>query len=118
MIANALAQLIHGLIEESLHLPKAVATANIVKEIAEDSAAVGGVAHLRVELQTIDWSGSVSSRGNRTGLRHGQANEFTVDGLHLVAVTHPDDGLLGNAGKETAVFGNVTVSTTEFPAGR
>src|SRR5262245_38938947 len=53
-IPDAIAQLGNGALAEGLHLPQSFTTANVVKEVAENSAAVRRMTYLRMELKPID----------------------------------------------------------------
>lgn len=118
MAADAPLQFFHGLIQERLHLPKALATTNVVEEIAENSGAVGRVADLGMKLQTENGPLPVPHRGDRASVRGGQRLKITVDGLDLVAVAHPDNGIFGDARKESVRLFDMTMGAAEFPAGR
>ena len=99
MVADSSAKIFDGLFQKPLHPPQTLAAAHFVKKIAENPAAVGGVADLGMKLQPVNRPRPVSGGSDRAGIGGGQGNEFAVDRLNLVTVAHPHDTLLGNAGK-------------------
>ena len=66
MVADALAQLGHGLFDERADLPDARAAADVVEEVAQDLAAVRRVADFGMKLQA-DRSAGVRCRTAATG---------------------------------------------------
>src|SRR5260370_41948062 len=94
MVADSMAKFLHGLFEKLLHLPQALAATNVVEKIAENPAAVGGVAHFGVKLQTVDRPRPMAHGGDWTGIGGSQGDEFPVHSLNLIAVAHPHDSLV------------------------
>src|SRR5260370_29838378 len=98
MVADSIAKIFYSLFQKLLHLPQALAATNVVQKIAENPATVGGVAHFGVKLQAVDWPRSMAHGGDRAGIGGSQGDEFPIDSLNLIAVAHPHDGLVRNAG--------------------
>ena len=99
MVADSIAKILYSLFQKLLHLPQALAAANVVQKIAENPAAVGGVADFGGKLQTIDRPCPMAHGGDRTGISGSQGDEFPVHSLNLIAMAHPHDSLVRNAGK-------------------
>src|SRR5207249_255868 len=95
-----------------------LAAANVVEEVAEDTAAVRRVVDFRVELQAEHRPAAMANRRDRAGFGPGQRHEIAVDQLYLIAVAHPHDGLFGHAGEEAVRLLNVAMGPAVLPAAR
>ena len=118
MLPDAPPQLGDGFLDERLHLPLPLATADLVEEVAEDAAAVGGVADLGVELQAVHRTLAVLDGRGVARFGGGQWDEAAADRLHLVAVAHPNGGLLGDAREQRLARLDAADGPAELAAGR
>ena len=97
-------------------LPRPGAAADVVEEVVQDPAAVRRVADFRVKLQAEDRPAAMPDRGDGASFGRRQADEIAVDGLHLVAVAHPDHGVFGHAGKQAVGLLNPAMGPAELAA--
>src|SRR5262249_54563952 len=112
--ADPFPQLSLSLREKRLHRPLAVAPANLIKEVAEHEAALRRMANFGMEQEAVHRLVAMAHGGNRAGFRGSQGQEIGTDGLDLISVTHPNDGVVGNPGEEPIGLANVTVSPAKL----
>ncbi len=99
------------------HAPGRPCTCRSVDEVAEDVGAVGRVGDLGVELDAVEGDGGVggSDGGVWAGGCGGDGLESGgFEGLDLVAVGHPDGGVLGDGVEEVGAVGDVEVCAAEL----
>ncbi len=102
-VADLIADSLGGDLDEVLHAPSARALADLVEEILQDRDAVRRVRDFRVELHAVEREFPVAHDRVRAGGRAGEILERIVDVLHLIAVGHPDRGLLGDGVEQVAL---------------
>ena len=91
--ANLAADLRKAAIDEGIHRPRALATANVSDEIAQQLFADFGVNHFGMKLDGPDGLSVVTNRGIRRVLARSQNFVARRKFENLVAVTHPHDVL-------------------------
>ncbi len=75
------------------------------------------MADLGMKLQAEHGPAAVANGGDGAGFRRGQRDKIALDRLHLVAVTHPYDGLLGHASEQAIHLLNAAMGPAEFSTG-
>ena len=112
-----LPQLRHGLIEERRDPPGSRAAADFVKEVPQQPAAVGRMAHLGMELQAEDRQAAMPDRGDRAGRRLGQRHKQPGRVLDLIAMTHPHDGFFrARSANSPALCSDLALGPAKLPA--
>ncbi len=111
--ADLLADGIDGGVYEVAHFPGAIGVADAVEEVFEDLRAVGGVGDFGVELDADEGFGFVGGGGEGAGGGGGEGDEVCGELVDLIAVGHPDGGVLRDAVEEVAVEGGLEL---EFDA--
>ena len=102
-VAYGLADALNLCLREAVHLPIALAAADIIEEVVNQLFAVLGVLHFRVELGRVDVTRRILHGRNRAvlGVRgHGKAGRHFGD---IVRVGHPAGNLSRNAAEQRCI---------------
>ena len=99
------------------HGPVAGGAADLVEEVADHVDAVLGVVHLRVVLDAVEPTGLVADGHVGAGVGPGHQGEAVRHLLHIVAVAHPGDALLGQTLEEAAGGVEVRLGLAVLPGG-
>ena len=89
-VRHRLADLLDGRLPEARHRPARRAAARVVEEGLEHLGAVLGVLDLGVELEAVEPADRVLEGRDGRVRRPRRHREALGDGLHVVAVAHPD----------------------------
>ena len=106
---------------EARHRPCRIDPGNVLHEVGEKLAAVGGVDDLGVELHAVAAGFVTGDGGERRAVRDGDGAVPGRDGFDPVAMAHPDLVALAlrpDAVEERAVGGDVDEGAAEFAVGR
>ena len=98
--ANLGLELLDSRLDEGVHLPVALARADVVDEVVEHLPALLRVHDFRMELRRIEAALGVLHRGDRADRREGRDREALRCLGDVVRVAHPADALLAHACKE------------------
>jgi hypothetical protein len=96
-LTHLLADRLHGRVDVRADRPVTGEPAHLDEEVPEHPAALGGVGHLGVELDTVQRQLRVPDRRDRACARLGDAAESLTDLHDPVAVGHPDGGVPSDA---------------------
>ena len=102
-VAYGLADALNLCLREAVHLPIALAAADIIEEVVNQLFAVLGVLHFRVELRRVDVTRRILHGRNRAvlGVRgHSKAGRHLGD---IVRVGHPAGNLSRNAAEQRCI---------------
>src|SRR5437762_6696326 len=75
------------------------------------------MANLGVKLEAEDRTAAMADRGDGTSLGRRQRNKVAPNGLHLIAVTHPDYRFLGYSREQAVSLLDAALGAAELSAG-
>ena len=99
------------------HGPLPLCAADLIEEVAEHGGAVGGVIHLRVELDAVKAPTLVTDGHVGTGVGMGHQFKALRHLLHIVAVAHPGNTLGRQALEQLAVGAEIGLRLAVLPGG-
>ena len=102
-LAHLLAESLDRLARRSRRSATCRCSGRCLEKVAQDLAAPGRVRDLGMKLQAVDRQPAMLDRGDGAGVGRGQRLKSAETLRHLVAVAHPDLGLVGHAGEQLVV---------------
>ena len=90
------------LVDDALHGPAGLETADAEEEVLEHAAAIGGMVHLGMELRGIEPARRALHRSHRARLGMRRDGEALRNTAHGVAVAHPHGLLARRRGQKLA----------------